>query len=457
MKRGLGMEAAEFAKLAVSPVCKALISLYGIGQDLKKSQAQLWPQAEKKTAFISRAAVIGAGVMGGKIAWLLGNKGLAVNMVDINWQALSRAFAAAAAVYKDLVGKGRLGDREKGLGMHRIHASLDYRTISRTDFVIEAVAENLEVKLGVLSKIEKEAKSGAVIVSNTSSLSISRMAGSLADPTRFAGMHFFNPVDKMPLVEVIRGEKTSEDAAAMAMAMARRLGKTPVLVRDAPGFLVNRILMSYLNEACLLLEEGHDVKKVDALLVRYGLPMGPFLLLDEIGLDIAAHVGETMSSSLKPTTRTTRVLGLMKAAGFLGKKTGRGFYIHNGKKTRINPEALALNRGLGPTIKGKGESRVRTADSAMILDRCLLRMLGEAATCLGEKIVASPGELDLALVLGIGFPAFRGGLLRDFDGIGIENALERMEELDQRFPGEWKASPALVQMKGKRFYPVDQL
>ena len=237
--------------------------------------------------------------MGGKIAWLFASSGIPVVMKDIAWDAVRKGFASAHEIYQDLQKRKRLTAREVTLGMHRLSGAVDYRSLGSPDVVLEAVVENLAVKKAVLAEVEGKVSVEVLLASNTSSLSITEMSSALKRPERFVGMHFFNPPNRMPLVEIIAGARTSPSAVSAAGRLARTLGKTPIVVKDCPGFLVNRLLMPYLNESVRLLQEGCDFPSVDRLLVDWGMPMGPFTLLDEIGIDIAVEVGRVLSARIR--------------------------------------------------------------------------------------------------------------------------------------------------------------
>jgi 3-hydroxyacyl-CoA dehydrogenase / enoyl-CoA hydratase / 3-hydroxybutyryl-CoA epimerase len=304
------------------------------------------------------------------------------------------------------------------------------------------VIENMEIKKSVLRDFETIANENAVFASNTSSLSITEIAAASRHPERVVGMHFFNPVEKMPLVEIIRGAKTSEETVAAITTLSRRLGKLPVVVNDGPGFLVNRILMPYLGEAVSMLEQGGSIEEIDRALLRFGMPMGAFILLDEIGIDIAHKVSEILFQGLGERVKPSALLGTLYKGGYFGKKNGKGFYRYQGRK-RGKPDTALSPAG------NKGNVRPEE-----IVDRTLLLMIKEAALCLEEKIIDRHDLLDAALIFGIGFPPFRGGLLKYADTIGSKALVGKLEAYAQKY-GERFAPPAsLVEMakSGKGFY-----
>ncbi len=418
-RRSLEIECAAFSLLAPTQESKNLVDLFFAQQHAKK-QAALRAAAGGPPRRTQQAAVLGAGVMGGRIAWLFTKSDIPVVMKDIAWDAVQKGYDSALQVYRELQKRRRYDEREVNLKMHHLHGVLDYRSVGKPDVVVEAVVENIGVKKQVLSEVEKQVGERALIVSNTSSLSIEEMASSLEHPERFAGMHFFNPPNRMPLVEVIAGRRTSPDAVRDTALLASALGKTPVVVQDCPGFLVNRLLMPYLNEAVHLLDEGVDYTRVDRLIRQFGMPMGPFRLLDEIGIDIGYEVAETLKAAYGERMETARFFDALKERSeLLGVKSGRGFYLHTpsnglGHEPAPNPQMRDL-------IRKHVHIGSRGAESDFdIVHRPVMSMINEAARALEEKIVEGPADVDLALVLGTGFPPFRGGLLRYADHLGIK-------------------------------------
>lgn len=314
-------------------------------------------------------------------------------------------------------------DRQMEQAMGRISTTLDYRGFSTVDVVLEAVVENLDVKWKVLEQAEAVISPECVFASNTSSLPITRIASRARRPGRVVGMHFFNPVHRMPLVEVIRGEETDDVALATIYALARSLGKTPVVVQDRPGFLVNRILAPYLNEALLLVRDGASIAAVDQALIRFGMPMGPLRLYDEVGIDVADKVGGILREALGDRLEAVASIPVFLESGRLGRKAGRGFYRHKDGAPQPDPDAESIVRG------GMGPPPGPAPGEDAIVERCMLRMIDEGARCLEEGVVQDAEDLDLALVLGIGFPPFRGGPMRHADALGAAWVVERLEAL----------------------------
>jgi 3-hydroxyacyl-CoA dehydrogenase/enoyl-CoA hydratase/3-hydroxybutyryl-CoA epimerase len=304
--------------------------------------------------------------------------------------------------------------------MSRVYPTLEMNGVGRSDVAIEAVVEDFEIKRRVFAELEARLRPDAVLATNTSSLSVSSLAQGLDHPERFCGFHFFNPVHRMPLVEVVRGPKTSDRTAAIAVNLARRLGKTPVVVSDAPGFVVNRVLMPYLREAMHLLEEGYPIGAIDASMRQFGMPMGPFEVVDEVGIDVANHAAHVLGKAFPERMAPVPMLESLLAAQRLGKKSGAGFYRHRGRKRIADPQLRAL----------LGLTRERTPHSLENLsERMVLAMINEAAHCLEDRVVEDAGLLDLAMVYGAGFPPFRGGVLRHADSLGLQRVEARLTAL----------------------------
>ncbi|MEJ2664208.1 MAG: 3-hydroxyacyl-CoA dehydrogenase NAD-binding domain-containing protein [Spirochaetia bacterium] len=413
-----------------------------------------WPSAPPpKTSFgffppLKTAAVLGAGTMGGGIAWLFSNAGVSVVMKDVNRQAVGGAYAAVHTIYDTLVRIGKIDRREADMKAQKVSGTTDYRGFGRADFIIEAIVEDKKIKTDALAELETFCRPDAIIATNTSSLSVDELARGLEHPERFLGFHFFNPVSRMPLVEVVRGGKTSAGTLARAVRYARELGKTPIVVKDCHGFLVNRILMSYLNEALFLLQEGYDFSKVDRLMLNFGMPMGPFALLDEIGIRVALKVAHILSSAYPERSPGVALAAEMEADKSLGgRQAGRGFYLYEGKKRRPNP-------AVGNILKRQDIRIVGRFDADEVRERLLLRMINEAALCLEQKIIEKPAYLDLALILGTGFPAFRGGILRYADSLGTGTVLSLTERYAERAGGRFVPGALIRELarKERGFY-----
>jgi len=437
---GYHNEAKILGQLAPTEVSKNLISVFYLNDMLKKD---IHPSPFK----ISMTSVLGAGIMGGGIAQLFAEKGLSVRMKDLTTKAVSAGFKEASGIFAKRQKKGILTPIQARDGFDRITSTTSYSGFGRTDVSVEAVVENMEVKKAVLRDFELVSPEKSIFASNTSSLSITEIASASKRPEQVVGMHFFNPVEKMPLVEIVRGEKTSEETIAAIATLSRRVGKLPVIVNDGPGFLVNRILMPYLGEAVRMLEQGATIEEIDRTLLAFGMPMGAFILLDEIGIDIAHKVSDILFQGLGDRVKPSDLLGALYKEGYLGKKNGKGFYLYEGRK-RGAPDASIHSR-----ISAGAVHREKTGP-ADIVDRSILLMVKEAALCLEEKIVDRPDLLDAALIFGIGFPPFRGGLLKYADKIGAPVIVEKLDGLAGKY-GERYAPPTLLRdmvKAGKGFY-----
>jgi len=372
---------------------------------------------------VNRMAVIGAGPMGGGVAQVAAYNGIPVRMKDIRHDAVAGGLAHARSIFDGAVKRRSLRKREASRRMGLISGGIDYAGTGSADVVVEAVIENMAVKRAVLREVEATVRSDAIIATNTSSLSVDEMAAVLERPQRFAGMHFFNPVHRMPLVEVVQGADTDPDTVATLAALAVRLGKVPVVTRDAPGFLVNRILGPYLNEAGHLLDEGWDAAVVDRAWKRFGMPMGPYRLIDEVGIDVVTHAGKTMAEAFGGRMAPAASLTALAGSGRLGRKGGGGFYRYaKGKETDIDSSVY---------VDMQISTRRSRPDEAQVVDRLVLPMINEAARVLQSKIVGSAADVDLGMVMGTGFPPFRGGLLKYADDRGPGDVLDAITTLHE--------------------------
>lgn len=456
-KRGYKVELEAFCELAISDISKNLIEIFFTNEELKKDDGVFGRAkdiAENKNDFVRNAALLGAGVMGGGIAWLFANKNINIRIKDITQNAITLGYNQIIKIFNQLKKIKKLTQQEIDIKMVKITSGTDFSGFSNTDFIIEAVVENIAVKKSVLAEVENKIKKDAIIVSNTSSLSISEMAHALQNPERFAGMHFFNPVNKMPLVEVIRGERTSDETIAKVVKLTKRLGKTPIVVKDVAGFLVNRILLPFMNEASYLLQEGAEISRIDRVIENFGMPMGPFILADIVGIDIGYKVAHSLQEAYGARMKVADILEEIykNHKELLGKKSKKGFYNYTfqEKEYRINPEIEQIVKNL----RQEKSIRIYYITDEKIIDRCILTMVNEAAKCLEENVVKSAQHLDMAMIMGAGFPAFRGGILRYADSIGIENVVTKLKEFEEKIGERFKISKLLVEMakESKKFY-----
>ena len=425
----LAIEARGLGELVAGKVSKNLIHVFRLNEAAKKPPVSAPPRA------VQNVAVLGAGVMGGGIAQLLAYRGYTVRLKDIKPEAIGLGLQHALAAFNKRVKRRRLERREATRMMQRISPTLDYSGFSTVDLVIEAVIEKMDVKKSVLREVEANTTAACVLTSNTSSLSITEMQTALSRPAEFCGMHFFNPVERMPLVEIIRGRETSDEAIATVYAVARKLEKTPVLVNDGAGFLVNRILAPYLNEAGWLLADGVAIEDIDKAMVNFGMPMGPIRLLDEVGLDVSRHAGRVMYEAFGERMRPAPPLVALEQSNRLGKKGGLGFYKYEkGRETEVDDKVYAELGLAAPTNKMPHQDIVR---------RCVFVMINEAARILEDGIVAGPGDVDLGMIMGTGFPPFRGGLLRWADVVGVATLLELLEDEHAQHGERFEPAPLL--------------
>jgi len=386
--------------------------------------------------------------MGGGIAQLVADRGISVRLKDVRPDALLTALRHASKIWREQVDRKRLSPREMRQRMAFIAPTLDDTGFGRVDAVLEAVVENLDVKQKVLAAIEERIGERTVFASNTSTLPISDIAARAVRPERVVGMHFFNPVHRMPLVEIIAGQRSSPEALSTVHALALELGKVPIVVRDTPGFLVNRILMLYFNEALRLLSEGITIEDADRAMLAFGMPMGPFALLDEIGLDTGQHAAGVLEGAFgKRIGAATPVLAAVVASGRLGKKNGKGFYSYpRGERGRPDQRLAKLAGAPAPL-----QLPVET-----LQERMVLAMVNEAAVCLEDAVVREPRDLDVAMVFGTGFPPFRGGLLRYADSVGPAVLVDRLSRLADAQGERFRPAGLLREMvrEERRFYPA---
>ncbi|WP_323814962.1 fatty acid oxidation complex subunit alpha FadB [Cellvibrio sp. NN19] len=412
----LQAEAENFAKMAQTPVAQSLVGIFVNEQFLSKKAKGWEKKADKK---VGRAAVLGAGIMGGGIAYQSALKSVPIKMKDIAQKGIDLGLAEANKLLSKRVERKKLTASEMGDVLNRIEPALTYDGFDQVDIVVEAVVENPKVKKAVLAEVESKVNSDTVLASNTSTISITYLAEGLARPENFCGMHFFNPVHMMPLVEVIRGEKTSDNAIARTVAYANAMGKKPIVVKDCPGFLVNRVLFPYLAGFAMLVRDGVDFQRIDKLMETWGWPMGPAYLLDVVGIDTAVHAEKVMANGFPDRMQRdfTSCTDALFAAGRLGQKNEKGFYNYEldkkGKPAKV--AAAEVADILKPTIQGA----IEISDEDIIA-RMMIPMVTELTRCLDEGIVETASEADMALVYGTGFPPFRGGVFRWVDFIGAQ-------------------------------------
>ncbi len=418
----LAIEAKAFARIARTPTALALVTNF-LGD---QSVAKLAKKLAKAGTKVESAAVLGAGIMGGGIAYQSADRGTPIVMKDIDEQALVLGLAEASRLLAKRVERGQMTPAGMAKVLARIQPTLSFSEFKTIDLVVEAVTENERTKQAVLLDLESQVKDEAILASNTSTISITRLAEGLARPKNFCGMHFFNPVPRMPLVEVIRGQQSSDRTVATTVGYALALGKTPIVVNDCPGFLVNRILFPYFYGFNLLVNEGVDFQRIDQVMEAFGWPMGPAYLLDVVGIDTAHHADVVMAQGFpdRMASKAKSAIAAMFEAKRFGQKNGRGFYQYlpdpkGVPRKQADPNAAAL---LKPLVQHDHDGAITDQD---IVDRMLLPMIIEGSRCLEDRIVASPVEVDLGLRYGLGFPPFRGGALYFADQVGLEALCRR--------------------------------
>lgn len=447
--KALEIESAGFAKAAKTPQAESLVGLFLNDQAVRK----LVKTHSAKAHDIKEAAVLGAGIMGGGIAYQAASKGLPIIMKDIKAEQLDLGMREASKHLSSGMARGKVTPAQMGETLSRIRPTLNYGDFGETDIVIEAVVENPKVKHAVLKEVEGLVKENCILASNTSTISITYLASVLERPENFVGMHFFNPVHRMPLVEVIRGEKSSEEAVATTVALAEKMGKVPVVVNDCPGFLVNRVLFPYFGAFDLLIKQGADFVQIDKVMEKFGWPMGPAYLMDVVGIDTGVHGAEVMAQGfpdrMKPDYKVSGQI--LFEANRLGQKNGVGFYKYEtDKKGKLvktaDPQTVEL---LKPFIDAP-----KQFEDQEIIDRLMIALCNETVRCLEDNIVSTPAEADMAMIMGIGFPPFRGGPCRYIDQIGLQNYLALCDKYASL--GKAYEAPQMIRdmaANGKTFYP----
>ena len=450
----LDIERKHFIKLAKSEEAKALVGLFLNDQYIKGIAKKAGKSANKAT---ERAAVLGAGIMGGGIAYQSALKGVPVMMKDIAQASLDLGMNEASKLLNKRLSRGRIDGFKMAGILSSITPSLHYAGIEQSDVIVEAVVENPKIKAAVLSEVEQQVSPDTVITSNTSTIPINLLAKSLQRPENFCGMHFFNPVHRMPLVEIIRGEHTSDETINRVVAYAAKMGKSPIVVNDCPGFFVNRVLFPYFGGFSMLLRDGADFTKIDKIMERkFGWPMGPAYLLDVVGLDTAHHAQDVMAQGFpeRMGKEGRDAIDALFEANKFGQKNGSGFYSYSVDK-RGRPKK-AFSEDILPILADVCQAP-QEFDEETIIQRVMIPMINEVVLCLEEGIIASPQEADMALVYGLGFPPFRGGVFRYLDSVGIANFVETAKGY-QDLGAMYQVPQLLLDMaeKGESFYDAQR-
>ncbi|MFN9574952.1 MAG: fatty acid oxidation complex subunit alpha FadJ [Gemmatimonadota bacterium] len=446
-ERGFAEVARRFGELTQTPVARELSYLFFATTAMKKDPGV--PGTAPAPHPVPRIAVLGSGFMGAGIAAVTAQQGIGVALKDAAHERVLAGLRGVRDILRQRLDRKAITRRQFADQLALVHGTVSHDGIAGVPLVVEAVFEDLRVKHEVLRDVEPLLPPHGVFASNTSTLPIAAIARAAARPERVLGLHFFSPVEKMPRLEVIVSPGTAPDAVTTAVAYGRRLGKTIVVVRDGPGFYVNRILAPYINEAGRLLDEGATIDAIDRALVAFGVPVGPMTLLDEVGLDIAGKSGAIVREAFGARMEPSQALQAVVRAGRLGRKGRSGFYAYDAKGRKQGVDASVYD--LLPTGRPRGD-----VPAAEIVQRCTLAMVNEAARCLEEGIIASPRDGDIGAVFGIGFPPFRGGPFRHADALGVARVVEELEELEARFPGRFAPAESLVQLarRGGRFHPA---
>lgn len=437
LQEGLKIERKAEVNLVLTSVSKNLIELFLISEELKHDSF-----SKSKPKELKHTAVIGTGTMGSGIAWAMDHQDMEVRLKVRSNASGAKAIQNIRKIYDGIIKRGRLNEREVALKMDRVTFTTEYIGFEHIDFLLEAVNEDSLMKQKVYKEFEEVLPADTIIATNTSSISISDLATTLKYPNRFIGMHFFNPVNRMPLVEIIAGEKTDDNTIATVVHLAKELGKTPIKIKDSAGFLVNRVLLPYIKEAVLIFEEGADIETIDAALVSFGMPMGPFALLDTVGIDVGVNVSDILYNAYGDRMAPSSVLEEMLIKKYLGKKTKKGFYDYSTNTPVVNKDIAILQKGTS------------TLDEETIVKRVLLIMLNEATRCLEENVIDNVRYLDMAMVMGTGFPPFRGGLMRYADVLGVDNVLKLLDQFTTAYGERFSPSTLLIKMReeNKTFY-----
>ena len=444
---GFREEARLFGEMAMSPESRELIFLFFATTALKKDPGVDAPAPEPLP--IATLGVLGAGFMGAGITSVAVQQGTPVRLKDTDTARVARGVAAVSAVLKEQLKKKRITRLQYEDQLLLAGGTTDYAGFQRATLVIEAVFEDLPLKQRVLREVEPLLAPNAIYASNTSTIPIARISEAAERPERVLGMHFFSPVHKMPLLEVIAAPATDKESVVTAVAYGKQLGKTVIVVNDSPGFYTTRTLAVYLNEAGKLLDEGASIEAIDKALVDFGFPVGPITLIDEVGIDVGGKVGQVMFDAFGARVTPAESLRRVVESGRTGRKGKSGFYRYdvNGEKGDVDPSVYELVPH-GPTR--------REVEASEIQQRCVLAMVNEAARCLEEGVLRSPRDGDVGAVFGIGFPPFRGGPFRYVDSVGAATIVEQLEALDIRFPSRFAPAGVLVERARAhgRFYPA---
>ncbi len=449
---GYSCERSEFVKLLATPTCRNLLGLFFARE--RARNLKTWSPGVGRAAHdepARRIGVVGAGAMGAGIGQLSAYRGFDVVMKEVNAEAAEAGRERIEKLFDSLARRKGWSPQKRSTLVNKVSVTCDDDALADCDLVVEAVVERDDVKADVFSTLDRVVKPSAILASNTSSLSVTRMAEATKRPSHVAGLHFFNPVHRMELVEVVRAKETDDETIARLVGFVRALGKTPIVTTDSPGFLVNRVLFPYLGEAVLMVAEAYDVSMIDKQVRRFGMPMGPLELLDQVGLDVALHVATSLDDVLPGVTPVIDQLDVMVSHGHLGRKSGLGFYHYNKGKRGEAADLPNVTPGFVPPDDGDDYAD----DSLTTIQRRLVYpMLAEAIRCHEEKVVREPWAIDLGMVLGTGFAPHHGGPLHLVDSIGLRRVLDNLDRLRTNLGQRFAPPAALVQMadRGESFF-----
>jgi len=424
LHEGLEKEIAAFSSLKGPSLdqAKILIGLFFTQEALKKEKIPITTEIPKT---ILSTGVIGAGTMGASLAWLFATNNFSCRIKDIHWNLIGKGLNHIHELFNKAIKNKKMSKSDAHIKFQKISPALDYSGFKNIDFVVEAAPEITDIKQEIFRELENNLSENAIIATNTSSLTVSSLGSDFKHPERFLGLHFFNPVNKMPLVEVVKGPKTSDENLALAFNLCRKLGKIPICVGDCPGFLVNRIFITGANEVLWMLQDGVPLERIDKILLDFGMPMSPFELFDEIGNDICYKASKQLEIGYGQRMQVPPLWEAINQKKLYGKKSSEGFYLYHKNKKSLNPEIDKLLKGLS--------LKHLTLTDEEILHRFLFIMVNEAWRCLDEKIVSSSDYLDMALIMGTGFPPFRGGLIKYANSLGKERVIAELKDFENRF------------------------
>lgn len=432
-RAGLLAEQAVFAEVLCSPEARGLVDLFLMQNAMTKVYGS--KDRSIKPADVKKVGVLGAGLMGSGIAHSLIAVGKKVVLKDVSEEALNRGVQSIRGIFNQDVQKGRMSETKANQIMSLLETTLDYEVFRDVDMVIEAVFEDMALKQKTIREVEKYIQKHCIFASNTSSLAISELAKASERPENFIGTHYFSPVNRMPLLEIIKGGKTSEQTVVTAVSLAHATKKLPIVVNDCYGFYTTRAVGAYLIEAMRCLNDGADVGVIDSAMMDYGFPVGPITLLDEVGHDVGAHVLTIMKQAY-PERFSDELTKITVADGRLGRKNGRGFYVYEGGKKKVIDETVY-------SLFKSREDRKMVKEE--IVERIVMNLLNEVGFCMGENIVTNSVDAEMGLVFGIGFPPFRGGPLHAMDEIGAGRVVETLSQLVAKWGSRFKAAPYIIQ------------